>query len=119
MLAAIPALLANARVPYATGPELSVPWARIAIAFLICVALAAAAIHLLRNRYGRKAAPRSFGDLLRQTERGDPALELEERLRITPTGQVCVIRCEGRRYLLHIGQQGCTLIDRLDDRADG
>ena len=111
-------LLATAPVQYATGAEMAVPWARIALAFFICIALAAAAIYVLRQRYGRAAAPRGFAELLSRKEQVETELEILERLRATPTGQLCLVRCGERRYLIHLGQQNCTLIERLDDAQD-
>ena len=107
-------LLAAASPQYATGGEIAVPWARLALAFFICVALAAAAIHMMRQRYG-SAAPRGFSDFLSRKEQVEAEIEIVERVRITPSGQLCLVRCGERRYLIHLGQHNCTLIERLND----
>ena len=102
------------------GEDLSVPWARIVLALLFCLALAVAAILIVRQKQGLGT---SF-DSLRKLMEGHAGqagaatgLAIEQRLRITPASQVLVLRCEQRRYLIHVSAQGAQVLDRLDDTA--
>lgn len=98
-----------------TGPI--IPWARIVIAFLFCITLAIGAILWLRTRQGQPTSLSALWAQLKRpsTEIVPKAMAIEQRLRITPTGQFLVLRCDERRYLLHVGSQQAQLLDRLED----
>lgn len=112
--------LTVATAAYAHGSDPAVPWLRIALAFLFCVGVAVAAILWLRARQGSPIALHAFARRIAAPHRaGAPReLEVEERLRISPTAQVLVLRCGARRYLVHVGPQGAQTIDRLDEHGD-
>ena len=116
---ATPLLLAQAAPAYGQGADISIPWARIILAFFFCIAVAAGAILWLRARQGRETSLRALVDRLAgsatQSEHG---LEVEERLRASPTGQYLILRCGARRYLVHQTAQGAVLLDRLDDAGE-
>lgn len=96
----------------------TIPWARIIIAFLVCIAFAVGAILWLRSRQqGLPTDVRAlFGPLGRPKalEVAEP-FEIERRLRVSPTSQLFILRCGERRYLVHTGPQGAQNLDRLDD----
>lgn len=103
---------------YAQGSEPVIPWLRIVLAFAFCIALAVAAILWMRAR--QQGGQVDLNTLLARfaSPAGAPArqaLEVEHRLRVTATGQFLLLRCEQRRYLVHVGSQGAELIDRLED----
>lgn len=110
-------ILVQAASVHGQPPDPVIPWGRILFAFLFCIALAVGAILWLRARHG------VFTDLrgvARRVTRRHPApvhdeLEVQNRLRVSPSSQVMVLRCGERRYLVHMGGQGAQLIDRLDD----
>lgn len=108
---ALPILAAG---PLAHGGDPVIPWARIVLALLLCLALAVAAILALRYRQGR---PADLGALLRglvqPPESGVmPQLRVEERLRLSATSQVVVLHWDSARYLVHIAPGGAQLLDR-------
>lgn len=102
--------------PLSMASDIEIPWARIVLVLLLCIALAVAAAYFLRMRYGRSVSP-SFAALLRSEAKRKPELEILERVRISPTSQICLVRCGTRRYLLHAAQQSATLIERQDDAS--
>jgi len=94
-----------------------IPWARIVIAFLVCIAFAVGAILWLRSRQGLPTDIRALFGQLGQPRASEPAepFEIERRLRVSPTSQLFILRCGERRYLVHTGPQGAQNLDRLDD----
>jgi flagellar biogenesis protein FliO len=112
-------LLAAAAAPIAHGSAFSVPWARIALSLLFCIALAVAAIALIRRRTGHTA----LGPIAALIARGEQAaprgLELLERLPLTATSQLCLVRCGDERLLILISPGGAQLIERLDTHGVG
>lgn len=113
-------IIAQAAPAYSRAADPAVPWARLILAFLLCLILAAGAILWLRARQGAPTDLRALVDGIVGAGKAAPIpeLEIEERLRVSPTGQLLRVRCGVRRYLVHIGPHGASLIDRLDDRAD-
>ena len=103
---------AGARFGRAADPD--IPWLRIALAFLFCIALAVAAILLLRRYQGGRIDPATLlTGLVRPGPAATPrALRLEERLRLSATSQVLVLAWGGTSYLVHVGATGAQLIDR-------
>lgn len=106
---------APAAVPHAS--DLSIPWARIVLGLLFCIGLAVVAILLIRQRQG---LPNRLSDLRSAFTSASigaskEALQIEQRLRISPASQVIILRCAERRYLVHLGPQSAQLLDRLAD----
>ncbi len=94
----------------------AIPWARIVLAFLVCIAFAVGAILWLRARQGLPSDAKTLLGQLRLAPPASPqALAVEHRLRTTATGQIVILRCGERRYLIHLCPQGAQMIDRLDD----
>lgn len=112
-------LLTTARAAHAFGEKAEpvIPWARIVIAFLICIAFAVGAILWLRARQGLPNNVRKLFDPFGQGAQAgySEPLEIERRLRVSATGQLIILRCGQRRYLVHTGPQGAQNLDRLDD----
>ena len=102
---------AAAAMAYGEGP--TIPWGRIALALLFCLGLAAAAIAFLNLRTGQ-AGPRTrwlpagLSGAAAQRE-----LELLERLPLTPTSQLLLVRCGGERLLLLSSAAGAQLLREL------
>jgi hypothetical protein len=115
----IPFLVTTALAAPAYGQTVgpAIPWARIVVAFLVCIAFAVGAILWLRSRQGLPTDVRTLLGQLRQSKASDPQapLLIEQRLRASPTSQFVILRCGERRYLVHTGPQGAQNIDRLDD----
>lgn len=112
---------APARGALAYGADPAIPWGRIVLAFLLCLALALGAIAVIRARHGLAVVP---PELARRLSHGTaaPVAEAEriaivQRLAVTPTSQLVVLRRGSRSYLLHLTAQGATEIDRFDDSA--
>lgn len=108
LLLPLPAMAA--RLGTASPP--GIPWLRIALAFLLCIALAFGAIMLLRHHQGRlrwDALARRFSALPTAPRR---QIDVIETRRVSQHGDVCLIHCRGRAYLLAIGQGHATLLDQ-------
>lgn len=110
-------LTAAAPLAIARAPDLSIPWARIVLGLLFCFGLAVVAVLLIRQRQG---LPSSLSDLRQALVAGtnseaNALLQIEQRMRVTPTNQFVILRCGTRRYLVHLGPQGAQMLDRLDD----
>lgn len=114
ILAVVPWALASEPVLAATlgtaaGP--GVPWLRIVVAFAFCIGLAIAAIWLLRMYRERRIAQSATGWLAKRKERDQRKIEVVETRRISAHADVCLLRWQGRSYLLLVGQSGASLID--------
>lgn len=112
-------LLTTAHAAHAFGQnaEPVIPWVRIVVAFLICIFFAVGAILWLRARQGVPVNVRKLFDRIGRNaplEFSEP-FEVERRLRVSPTGQMIILRCGDRRYLIHAGPHGAQNLDRLDD----
>lgn len=111
-------LAAGTALAQAPGP--SVPWARIAVAFLFCIGLAVCAIAALRWRLGHRGnldLGRAF-PLLRGAKRRPRELELVERLSLSPTTHLAVVRHGERKLLILTSSTGATLLGGPEALAD-
>lgn len=102
-----PLLIAFAAAPAAAqrlgqGGGTDVPVWRVILALAFCLALGAAAIFLLRRRYGG-VRPRVFGQERR--------LQLVETLRLGHQANLCIVSRDGHEYLIAASPQGITLVD--------
>lgn len=100
-----------------------IPWARIILAFFLCIGFAVVAIAFIKARDGG-ATMRSVINALGSRLAAEPnALTTVSRLRVGPGQQLCLIRCKQREYLLHLGPQSALLIDDYaligGDEVDG
>ena len=96
----------------ATATSPAIPWLRIALAFGFCLALAIAAIGLLRHHQGRLR----LAGLARRFPALRPAprrqITVIESRRVSQHGDVCLLHCHGHSYLIALGQGDMLLLDR-------
>jgi hypothetical protein len=88
------------------GPDVSI-W-RVVAALVLCLALAAGAVFALRHRLGVGGSPLAF------FASGQRRMQLLEAIRPHPATAICLVRCDGKDYLIAVGPQGGSLIDRID-----
>ena len=105
------AILAAAAAPiqYAIAPP--VPWGRIIISLLFCIGLAVAAIVFIRKRSGNGGVASLFPFIA--APHGQREMELLERLPLTGTSHLCLVRCGETRLVILISGSGAQLIDKL------
>jgi hypothetical protein len=90
---------------------------RVAAALLLCLALAAGAALALRARLAAGGRLPKLTEVLgkplgrRAATPGRP-IALLDRLRIGPQLEVCLLRCEGRQYLIAVSPNGTSVIDK-------
>ena len=107
------AMLSAATAPLAYGEGPTVPWARIVLSLLFCLALGIGAIAFLRRRSGQ-AALGPIALLLQGVGPAKPReLELVERLALTPTSQLCLVRCNDKRILVLVSPAGAHVVEGL------
>ena len=97
------------------GSNLDVSYGRVVAALLLCIALAAGAALALRHRLGAGAKKPLGTDRLTWASGGRRVprhIELLDRLRVSPQLEVCLLRCEGRRYLIASSSAGTVLLDK-------
>lgn len=116
-------LVSNSGGPaLAQGVAPDIPWVRIAVVLVLCIALAVAAIGFVRLRLGMPFLPTTwllpFKPRLDQTVK-EKRLHIVERLGVSPTSQFVVLARGKQRYLLLLTQQGATEIDRYEASEDG
>ena len=99
---------AGSALSYGEGP--SVPWARIVLAFLLCAGLAAAAIAFMRWRTGQGAPGPFWLQMTRGAGDGQRELELVERLSLSPTTQLVVVRWGERKLLILSSPRGAHVV---------
>lgn len=109
---ALPALLVTAPALAAgqgNGVAHAIPWARIALAFVFCIALAAGAILLMRKYRLHDGSGFSFP----RCPTGQRAIEIVETRRVSQHGDACLLRCHGQDYLFVITPHQAVLLDKL------
>jgi len=107
---------AGSALSYGEGP--SVPWARIVLAFLLCAGLAIAAIAFLRRRTKQGGPGPFWMQLARGTGDEQRELRLVERLALSPTTQLAVVRWGARKLLILSSPAGAQLLsEESDDSA--
>jgi hypothetical protein len=111
-------LLAAAGTAISSGAGPSVPWARIALAFLLCAGLAVAAIAFLRWRTGQGGPSPFWLQMTRGTGEGQRELELVERLALSPSSQLAVVRWRARTLLIMTCPTGAQLLSEEPDGSD-
>ncbi len=99
------------------GAEVQVSYWRVAAALLLCLALAVGAAFALRARYATRGRPLTLADLMGRTLSSRAAssqrcLELVDRLRVNPQLEICLLVCEGRRYLIASSANGAVVLDK-------
>lgn len=114
-LAPVAARAQNAAQPHlGGGGALDISLGRIIASLVICLIVAVLAILLIRQRGGR-------GDLAAMFARMQPqvrAIEVVETRRLSPHADICLVRHDGRDYLLVL-QQGSMQVLRDAPSANG
>lgn len=94
------------------GGAPDIPVARIVLAFLLCIAVAALAILLLRQRGAPLAWRRRLGD-------AGGAIEIGEVRRLTLHADIGVVRHGGREYLLLVQAGAASVLRERDVEGTG
>lgn len=121
-ISSIIAIANHGAVDLAQGGSPDIPWVRILVVLLLCIALAVAAVGFVRLRHGMAFLPERFVNPLRKStaEPGEKRrLVISERISAGPTSQFVILGRGTQKYLLHVSQQSVTEIDRFtDDEPD-
>lgn len=107
---------AGAALAYGEGP--SVPWARIVLAFLLCAGLAVTAIAFMRWRTGQRGPSSFWLQMARGSGDGQRELELVERLALSATTQLVVVRWGERKLLILASPSGAQTLGEKDGGAE-
>lgn len=102
-----------AKLGTATAP--AIPWLRIATAFGLCIALAIAAILVVRNLQRGQGVAGLFRHHSGLSGRPGRQIEILETRRISQHADVCLLRCDSTRYLVAASQGTIVLLDKLAD----
>lgn len=94
-------------IPDAPG----IPWLRIFLALILCIAVSVAAILALR-RYGEGGLPAILKSGLKGIST-DAQLEIIETRRASVHGNICLFHYNGHAYVVAITAGGATMIDKL------
>lgn len=100
----------------AHGPVADIAYGRVIAALLLCLALGAGAAWVMRARLGSQFRAPSlsqwFAIVSGARPQGGARLTVVERLRVSPQLEVCLLACEGRRYLIASSPTGTILLDK-------
>lgn len=113
VLGAMPALASPGRL--GGGGALDISLTRIVMALLLCLMIAALAALLLKRGGGKldlKALRRMFAQLPAQRR-----IEVIETRRVSQHADVCLLRCDGREYLILCAAQRQTVLREADAPA--
>jgi hypothetical protein len=106
-------LSAGAQIGSQAG-GVAIPWLRIVLAFLFCIAVAAGAIAVLRIKQGQWTMPvwrRGLAARFSIDRASKPRLRVVGRLALAPGHQAVLLRCDDKCHLIHLGPQGSSVID--------
>ena len=114
-------VVSDGPVTYANG--IDIPWLRIILALLFCLFLAVGAIGFVRARNGQPVLPEEWAPRLHFREQGATdssaqRLHIAQRLSMTPTSQIVLLKRGTVTYLLHLTPTSATQIDRFEDEPD-
>jgi hypothetical protein len=90
------------------GGGVDVSLTRIAMALILCLMIAALAVLLLKRNGGRIDLP-AFHRLV-PAARPARRIDVIETRRVSQYADVCLLRCDGREYLILCAQQQQTLL---------
>lgn len=96
------------------GGDVDISIGRIVVAFVICIIVAVLAILLIRQRGGRINLAQWFARVVPRSRE----IDIVETQRLNPHSDICLVRHDGREYLL-ILQQGATHVLRERDLCEG
>lgn len=113
------ALLMTASLAQGSAPD--IPWVRIIFVMILCVVLAFVAVGFLRIRYGLPFLPDRVTNPITSagivTNAPKEKLAIIDRLAAGPSSQFIVLGRGEKRYLLHIAQNGATVVDQYTQDA--
>ena len=100
--------VASTALSYGEGP--AVPWARIVLAFLLSIGVAVAAIAFMRWRAGQGGPNLPWLQIRRGAADAQRELELVERLVLSATTQLVVVRWRERKLLILVSPTGAEVL---------
>ena len=92
------------------GEALNVSLGRTVAALTICIVVAVFAVLLLRQRSGRL----DLRALFNRIELRQRAVQVVETRRLSPHGDVCLLRHDGREYLVVLVAGDCRVLREID-----
>lgn len=95
--------------PIATGSAPGVPWLRLIMSLLACLAIAFGAIVALK-RHQRQGIANSLAAFVQRSASTQRAISLIETRRASAHGDLCLVECEGERWLLAFTPSGVTVL---------
>lgn len=96
------------------GGDVDLSLGRIVVAFVICIIVAVLAILLIRQKGGRIDLAQWFAKVAPRSRE----IAIVETQRLNPHSDICLVRHDGREYLLVL-QQGATHVLRERDLCEG
>ncbi|MEM1051667.1 MAG: hypothetical protein AAGI28_06175 [Pseudomonadota bacterium] len=103
----------------AQGVAPDIPWVRIVLVMILCVLLAFVAVGFLRIRYGLPFLPDRITNPITSaalvSDTSGEKLTIVDRLTAGPSSQFIVLGRGKKRYLIHVAQNGATVIDHYSD----
>lgn len=100
-----------ARAPIGIPDSPGIPWLRIILVLLLCLAVSVGAIFAIRRFNGRDASPLLLSKL--KGISGSAEIDIVETRRASVHGHVCLFHCRGNAYLVAMTAGGTTLIDKM------
>lgn len=95
--------------PIATGSAPGVPWLRLIVSLLVCMIVAFGAVLALK-RYQRRGVARPLKALIQRSTSAERPISVIETRRASVHGDLCLVECEGERWLLAFTPSGVTVL---------
>lgn len=95
--------------PIATGSAPGVPWLRLIVSLLVCLVVAFGAVLALK-RYQRRGFATRLKVLIQRSASVERPISLIETRRASLHGDLCLVECEGERWLLAFTPSGVTIL---------
>ncbi len=106
---------AFASQPLATGEPIDIPIVRMVIALCVGIALAYLLVRFVRDRGSLKRVLEAVsGGSSRASGPREPSLKVLETHRLSTHGDVSLVACGDKRFVVAISQSGAVLLDRFD-----
>jgi hypothetical protein len=90
------------------GGSVQIPWVRIALVLIMCLAVLGIALVVMR----RKSLPAGLADKLRKGLGANGRIRAIESRRISPHADLCLVCCDDIEYLLVCTAGSVELLDR-------
>ena len=91
------------------GGSVDVSLTRVISALVLCLMLAALAVLLLKRRGGKIDLPK-LGGLFAKLPAAARRIDVIETRRVSQHADICLLRCDGRDYLILMSQQQQTIL---------